>query len=104
MAPNAKPQSSLIEAMAAGRRRLVQGRLCSRRRRPVAARATTRAVSGIWAELASRGLPSCATHTHRRHLLVESAGVFPGGLLFLPCVANDQLLDKQRRLGRRAPW
>ena len=94
--------------------------------------ATTRAVSEIWGELAARGLPSCATHTHRRHqphvsllvadqfpaeevlaavgtvpsrpirLRIESAGVFPGGLLFLACVANDQLLDEQRRVTRVA--
>lgn len=98
---------------------------------------TTQAITEVWEQLTTRGLPSCATHTHRRHrphvsllvadelpvektlatvgavprepvkLLVESAGVFPGGLLFLACVTNDQLLLEQRRVlhtSRSSAW
>jgi hypothetical protein len=31
------------------------------------------------------------------HLLIKGAGVFPGGFLYLACVANDELLFEQRR-------
>lgn len=97
-------------------------------------------VRHAWDELAKKGLPSLAGYTHRRHrphvsltvgqdlpveealrllgavpakslrLLVESAGVFPGGVLFLACVATQELLDEQRRVhelvkpGMVGPW
>lgn len=86
------------------------------------------AVRGVWEDLAARGLPSQGSHTHRLHqphvslavaedlaveevlglvgtvparpirLRVESAGVFPGGVLFLACVMHQGLLDEQRRV------
>lgn len=86
------------------------------------------ALRGVWEDLAARGLPSRASHTHRLHqphvslavaedlaveealgllgtlpprpirLRVESAGVFPGGVLFLACVMHQELLDEQRRV------
>jgi 2'-5' RNA ligase len=85
-------------------------------------------VRAIWDDLGSRGLPSLATLTHRRHqphvsltgagdlpahevltaigkvparpvnLQVDAAGVFPGAVLFLACTANQRLLDEQRRV------
>ncbi len=30
------------------------------------------------------------------HLLIKGAGVFPGGFLYLACVANDELFFEQR--------
>jgi hypothetical protein len=91
-------------------------------------RATGDGIRAVWDELASHGLPSMATRTHRLHqphvslvvaddmapaaalaavgavprrpipLLVEAAGVFPGGFLFLACVCSDPLLDEHRRV------
>lgn len=86
------------------------------------------AVRAVWDQLAERGLPSQASHTHRLHqphvsltvaehlpvdealglvgtvpmrpirLRVESAGVFPGGVLFMACVVHQELLEEQRRV------
>lgn len=85
-------------------------------------------ITSIWQEMASRGIPSQATHTHRLHqphvslavaeqlpveealgavgpvpsepiaLLIESVGVFRGGVLFLACVPSHALLNEQRRI------
>jgi 2'-5' RNA ligase len=90
--------------------------------------ATSELVRQIWRLLATEGLPSLATHTHRRHrphvslfvadnlpvrpaldaiglvpprpirLRIESAGVFPGGILFLAVAMNQALLDEHRRV------
>jgi hypothetical protein len=90
--------------------------------------ATTRAVTSVWAALETEGIPTLASRTHRRHrphvslvvgedldpataleiletvperplrLLVSSPGVFPGGILFLACVPNTNLLEEQRRV------
>ncbi|MGD0986145.1 MAG: 2'-5' RNA ligase family protein [Acidimicrobiales bacterium] len=90
--------------------------------------ATSRRIRELWAALEAEGVPSMATHTHRLHrphvsfivaedlpvnasleavmsvpqepirLLVEAVGVFPGGFLYLACVANHALLDEQRRV------
>ena len=89
---------------------------------------TSVAVRGMWQELASAGLPSMATHTHRRHqphvsLVVaesldapaagtavglvtatplpcrlELAAFFPGGVLMLPLVPSYELLLEQQRV------
>jgi hypothetical protein len=85
-------------------------------------------IRGLWQMLADRGLPSMATHTHELHqphvslivaedlpviavlevvgsvppepipFRIEAVGVFPGGFLFLACVANEALLAEQRRV------
>ena len=89
---------------------------------------TSRAIQELWAAIAAHGVPSMATHTHKLHqphvsltvaeqlpvraalkavapvptepirLLVNAAGVFPGGFLFLACVASRALLDEQLRV------
>jgi hypothetical protein len=89
--------------------------------------ATSGLIRELWAVLEANSVPSMASHTHRLHqphvslivaeeipptralealgpvprvpirCLVESAGVFPGGFLFLACVASRSLLDEQRR-------
>jgi hypothetical protein len=89
---------------------------------------TGRAVTDVWAALEAAGIPTLASHTHRRHrphvslvvaddlvpgsvlevlgsvprrplrLLLNSPGVFPGGILFLTCVPNAALLEEQRRV------
>lgn len=89
---------------------------------------TTRAVTDVWAALEADGIPTLASHTHRRHrphvslvvaddlvpasvlevigsvpgrslrLLVNSPGVFPGGILFFTCVPNVALLEEQHRV------
>jgi 2'-5' RNA ligase superfamily len=89
---------------------------------------TTGTVTDVWAALEACGIPTLASHTHRRHrphvslvvaddldpdpvlevlgsvpggplrLLITSPGVFPGGILFLTCVPNAALLDEQRRV------
>lgn len=89
---------------------------------------TSRMIRDLWNAIAAEGVPSMATHTHGRHqphvsltvaehlpvraalesvapvppepirVLIEAAGVFPGAFLFLACVANQQLLDEQRRV------
>jgi len=86
------------------------------------------AIKQLWEELSAHGIPTLATHTHQLHrphvslsvaeslpvqdaldlagtvptrrvrLLVESAGVFPTGHLFLACVAGQDLLAEQRRV------
>ena len=86
------------------------------------------AVADVWAALETAGIPTLASHTHRRHrphvslvvaddlvpdsvqevlgsvpgrplpLLLNSPGVFPGGILFLTCVPNTALLEEQRRV------
>jgi hypothetical protein len=97
-------------------------------------------IRDLWDELETEGVPSMATHTHKLHkphvslivaehlpvnaslqavgpvptepirLLIEAAGVFPGGFLFLACVANVEMLDEQRRVHRAVqplavdPW
>ena len=91
---------------------------------------TSRVIRDLWDELETEGVPSMATHTHKLHkphvslivaehlpvnaslqavgpvptepirLLIEAAGVFPGGFLFLACVANVEMLDEQRRVHR----
>lgn len=88
---------------------------------------TSGAIRALWETLAQMGIPS-AVHTHRLHqphvslavaedlpvqetlnavgrvptarihLSIEAAGVFPGGILFLACVANQELLVEQRRV------
>jgi hypothetical protein len=90
--------------------------------------ATGRAIGEIWEAMASVGLPSMATYAHRSHrphaslvvaemldvqptldavgavpsvpirLSVSAAGVFPGGILFLACDPNRELLAEQRRV------
>jgi hypothetical protein len=90
--------------------------------------ATGRVIRDLWDAIAEQDVPSMATHTHRLHqphvslivaehlpvkaaleavgpvpaepirMLVNATGVFPGGFLFLACVANRQLLDEQRRV------
>jgi hypothetical protein len=101
---------------------------------------TSRVIRDLWDELETEGVPSMATHTHKLHkphvslivaehlpvnaslqavgpvptepirLLIEAAGVFPGGFLFLACVANVEMLDEQRRVHRAVqplavdPW
>jgi hypothetical protein len=90
--------------------------------------ATSAAIRALWDALAERGLASLATWTHQLHqphcslavaeelpveqalavcgrvpqrpirLRAESVGVFPGGALFLACVANSELLAEQRRV------
>jgi hypothetical protein len=101
---------------------------------------TSRVIRDLWDAIAVEGVPSMATHTHRLHqphvslivaeqlpvnavvevvgpvppepikLLIEAAGVFPGGFLFLACVASQQLLNEQRRVHRAVqpfaidPW
>ena len=87
--------------------------------------ATSRQIGDLWEMLEAASVPSMATHTHRPHvslivagylsvnasleavmpvprkpirLLIEAAGVFPGGFLHLACVANHALLDEQRRV------
>jgi len=102
--------------------------------------AASGAVRAIWERLAERGLPSLATHTHRLHrphvslvvaedlpvaatlaavgvvparpipLSIVSAGIFPGGVLYLTCVVTPELLAEQRRVRdlvmplARDPW
>jgi 2'-5' RNA ligase superfamily len=91
---------------------------------------TTRAVTSIWRALLARDIPSLASHTHGRHqphvslvvgeglsphevlevlpalpweplrLVLNSAGVFPGGVLFLACVPTVPLLEVQRSVHR----
>lgn len=85
---------------------------------------TNQVIQDLWAVIEAQGVPSMATHTHRLHqphvslivaehlpvsvsleavgpvprqpikLLIEAAGVFPDGFLFLACVANSDLLDE----------
>lgn len=92
--------------------------------------ATGGAIRAVWEVMDALGVPSMATHTHRLHqphvslvvaedlrpegaleavgtvprrpiqLLINAAGVFPGGVLFLACVVNQDLLDEQRRVHR----
>lgn len=87
-----------------------------------------RRIRGLWDSLASLGLASMATHTHRLHqphtslivaddlpvsaalravasvpaerirLEVSAAGVFPGGTLFLVCDPNAALLQEHHRV------
>jgi hypothetical protein len=89
---------------------------------------TSRVVTNLWALLEAEGVPTLATHTHRQHrphvslvvaddllpsealdvlesvplktlhLLVSGPGIFPGGILFLACVPNAELLEEQRRV------
>jgi hypothetical protein len=89
---------------------------------------TSRVVANLWALLEAEGVPTLATHTHRQHrphvslvvaddllpsealdvlesvplktlhLLVSGPGIFPGGILFLACVPNAELLEEQRRV------
>ena len=89
---------------------------------------TSDAIHYLWNLLADHGVPSMATHTHKLHrphvslsvaehlpvraaldavapvasqpirLLIEAAGVFPGGVLYLAVVPNSELLDEQRRV------
>jgi hypothetical protein len=97
-------------------------------------------IRDLWQMLAARGLSSMATHTHKLHqphvslivaedlpviavleavgsvppepipFRIEAVGVFPGGFLFLACVANEALLAEQRRVHNAAepfavkPW
>jgi len=93
-------------------------------------REMTQAVRGMWDDMAELGLPSMATHSHRLHephvslvvaeifdatraleeiaavpsepisLSVSAAGVFPGGVLFLVCEPNQELLEEQQRIHR----
>ena len=103
-------------------------------------RAASRTIEALWSVLEGEDVPSMATHTHQLHrphvslsvadrlaagaalvavgrvpsrairLLIEAAGVFPGGFLYLACVANDDLLAEQRRVHEAlrplaiAPW
>lgn len=90
--------------------------------------ATSRLIRDLWETLETAGVPSMRTHTHALHqphvslvvaeqlpviaaleavmpvprepirLLMEGAGIFPGGFLHLMCVANHGLLDEQRRV------
>ena len=89
---------------------------------------TSSAIRGIWERVAGQGISSLATFTHRRHrphlslvvagdlparaaleavlpvpgasihLEIESAGIFPRGVLFLGCVTNKDLVAEQRRV------
>jgi hypothetical protein len=89
---------------------------------------TSEAIKALWDTLVENGIPSMATHTHRLHqphvslivaedlpvedtlnaigcvptkrikLMIEAAGVFPGGLLYLACVANQEMLEEQGRI------
>ena len=97
-------------------------------------------VTQLWESLSARGIPTLATETHGEHrphlslvvahwlpvdealktigrvpsrplpFLVNSCGVFPGGVLFLACVASSELLLEQRRVHEavaalcRGPW
>ena len=89
---------------------------------------TSGAIRALWDTLAEISIPSIAVHTHRLHqphvslavaevlpveetlkavgrlptaripLSIEAVGVFPGGILYLACVVNQELLDEQRRV------
>jgi hypothetical protein len=89
---------------------------------------TTTLIRTLWDEIARHGVPSMATHSHRLHephvslivaeslpvdaalevvgpvpsrpiqLLIEAAGVFPGGFLFLTCAGSRELLDEHHRV------
>jgi hypothetical protein len=91
-------------------------------------RTTSQTIRDLWNLLSDRGVPSTATHTHRLHqphisltvaehlpvrealdavgtvpsrpirLLIEAAGVFPGGYLYMAVVPSAELLDEQRRV------
>ncbi len=101
---------------------------------------TSRAVTNLWSVLESEGVPTLASHTHGQHrphvsllvgedlsppealgvlpvlpreplcLVMHSAGVFPGGVLFLACVPTTPLLEEQERVHRlivpmtEGPW
>jgi hypothetical protein len=89
---------------------------------------TSAAVRALWHELATTGLPSLETHTHKLHqphvslvvaeeldvqdasaavgvvpatpipCLAGVAGFFRGGVMLLPLVPNTELLDEQKRV------
>jgi hypothetical protein len=89
---------------------------------------TSRVITGLWASLEAEGIHTLASRTHGRHrphvslvvgedlsppdalavlpflprqtlpLVLNSAGVFPGGVLFLACVPLPELLEEQRRV------
>jgi hypothetical protein len=89
---------------------------------------SSQTIRDLWNLLADHGVPSMASHTHRLHqphvslivaehlpvraaldavgpvpprpirLLIEAAGVFPGGFLYLAVVPSAELLDEQRRV------
>jgi hypothetical protein len=103
-------------------------------------RRTSQTIRDIWNLLVDHDVPSMATYSHRRHrphvslsvaeqlpveevlkvlgrvphvplrLLIEGAGVFPGGFLYLACVPNDELLREQSRAHKAvrplaiSPW
>ena len=92
---------------------------------------TSTTIEALWRRLDDAGVPSLASFTHRRHrphvslivgehldpeptidalgptppepipLRIEAVGVFPGGVLFLPCVMNDHLTNEHRRVRQR---
>jgi hypothetical protein len=88
----------------------------------------SRAVTDLWTSLEAEGIQTLASRTHRRHrphvslvvgedlsppgalavlpllprhplpLILNSVGVFPGGILFLACVPTPDLLEEQGRV------
>lgn len=93
---------------------------------------TSARIVDLWQALEDDGVPSLRSHTHRRHrphvslivgedldveaaraalgptprspipLRIEAVGLFPEGVLHLPCVANAALLAEHRRVAEAA--